>query len=273
MPQNEPPPENRDWFNKRLIEIGGICEDAGGRPYLRVIWGQEETCYRWGMRCIKYPAVHIKKHFIHGGWAKNIHTGQKIILSRDEAIDVNDQRPVARLPKPEDWIVKLNEEHAVQEVGRHNWIIESLSFRNEADWKAHRTQYGEFAAAAGFDPAQLHDALGEYPRNGVYGECLVIEDDKGKYEPLSEKWLTKLKANIYAAEQTINDSPELSAKKAADRVIEARNKVTEGMRQGVADVYAHFYRQALNLPVVSVPENYTKEMNNVESTDSVVSPA
>lgn len=265
VPQNEPPPENPDWFNTRLSEIGGTCDDAGGRPYLRVVWGQQETCYRWGMRCIKYPAIHIKKHFVHGGTAKNIYTQDSIILSRDEALDVYEQRPVKRMPKPEEWLVKLKEENTVQEVGRHNWIIESLSFRNEADWKLYRTQYGEFAEAAGFDPAQLHDALGEFPRNGVYGEMLVIEDDKGKYEPLSEKWLTIVKANIVAAEMVINDSPELAAKKSADKVIAAREAVTAGMRSAVADVYAYYYKQALNLPVVSVPQNYEKENNNVES--------
>lgn len=284
-PVNDPPPQDPTWFNQQLIDIAGCCDDANGQPWLRAVWGQSET--QWAFSAIyeydQVPALvsttgraltrstgkwlftglHMKylcyrevQQLVFGGTAKNLKTGEIKQLTKKEAGKIFHRRPVRGLQPASDWWIELDHRENVIEVGRHNWIIEYLNFREEKDWDLHRHISGERAVMAGYSPDDLVDALGPYPENGLYTEMMPVETREGKYRALDQSVLDEVKAHLRHAAQYERETPEQSARRSRDVVVKAREKSLDDLRDMISHTFIEFRHQCLNESVLSVPDNY-----------------
>ena len=255
---NFPPPTPKpEWFDRKLLEIGGYVPGTE-TPKYRVVWGMSEKQYAMGELHMKYITIIDTIQTTLGYNVINSRSGARKFVSAKKAI-ARFQDPhtkeFTRNIRPGELIVPVIKEET-REIGLPLWVaeyyMEPEGFGGEEAWEAERWLINPEK------PTQYIDVLGAYPKQGAYVEWFQLYDldDDGKpiYRELDEGALELIRANhvlnVVRRKNMVYDTPDKRRERRDTKFDEDWADFDRDMTVGMLDIKKN---RKFNTPGISNP--------------------
>ena len=241
---NFPPPTPKpEWFDRKLLEIGGYVPGTEFPKY-RVVWGMEEKQFAMGELRMKYIAIIDTIQTTLGYNIVNTKNGTRKFLNAEKAY-AKFQDPTTkeftRNVRPGELIMPVVKEET-REIGLPLWVaeyyMEPEGFGSEEAWEANRYLVNPE------NPTQYIDVLGDYPKQGRYIEWFQLfdldEEGRTTYRDLDEGALELIRANhvlnIARRKNMVYDTVEKRRQKRDDKFENDWAEFDRDMTLGMLDI-------------------------------------